>query len=398
MQWRHLFLTAALLSATITAGCSHSSASLPNKEWNPRAAASYLDGRETQWASWPGAARDHGTFCLSCHTALPYALARPVLSKQLSQAEPPAEGQLISNVVRRVRLWDETAPYYSDKDTGIYKSAESRGTETVLNALILAIHDAAQGKVSPDTRAAFDHMWVLQDRSGDTAGSWPWLAFGHEEPWEADDSRYYGACLAAIAVGRAPQDYRADGEIDKNVDLLRTYLKREYSQQSLLNRVTLLWASTELQGLIEPQQQKALVAEILSKQQADGGWQLSPLTWKWRGWTRFSLGRGWIRSDGSFSQRGSDGFATAFVGFVLPKAGVSPQNPQLQKAIAWLETNQTKAGYWPSYSVNKHRNPSSNTGRFMSDAATGYAVLALSESGLDNDATAARTNLRSSGQ
>lgn len=395
--WTQIFLSIALLSVAITAGCSRPLAAKKRPEWSRQSAATYLDKREAEWASWPGAARDHGTFCVSCHTALPYALARPVLSKQLKQATPSAqEDQLIADVVRRVRLWDHTGPYYSDKDTGIYKTAESRGTEAVLNALILGVHDSAQGTVSPDTRTAFDHMWALQDSSGETAGSWPWLAFGHEEPWEADDSRYYGACLAAIAVGNAHQGYRADTSVEKNIDLLRSYLQREYSQQSILNRVTLLWASTELPGLIDPRQQKALVDEVLSKQQNDGGWQLSPLTWKWRGWTLASIGRKWILSDGSLAERRSDGYATAFIAFVLPRAGVSRENPQIQKAMAWLETHQTNAGYWPSYSVNKRRNPSSNTGRFMSDAATAYAVLALTESGLDNRVIAAKANSQSS--
>src|SRR6185295_13386636 len=47
--------------------------------WNPEAAAAYLDHRADWWMGWQGAARDHGTFCVSCHTALPYALARPAL-------------------------------------------------------------------------------------------------------------------------------------------------------------------------------------------------------------------------------------------------------------------------------------------------------------------------------
>lgn len=385
--------------AMLSAGCSETSPPNTHKTWNPRTAAAYLDARESQWSEWPGSARDHGTFCVSCHTALPYALARAALNRQLSDARAPLqEQQLIENVVKRVRLGDETEPYYSDKDSGIYKTAESRGTEAVLNGLILATHDAQAGGLSADAKTALDYMWALQETSGNLQGSWPWLAFGHEEPWEADDSRYYGACLGAIAVGRAPSNYRNDPKVEQNIELLRGYLKREYSQQSLMNRVALLWASTEMPGLISPEQQKALVDEILSKQQADGGWQLGPLAWKWRGWSLASLGRRWVRSDGSLAQRGSDGYATAFIAYVLPKAGVSCDNQQLEKAISWLASNQNDQGYWPSYSINKRRNPSSNTGHFMSDAATAYAVLALTESQLDNRSIAAKQASQPSNQ
>jgi hypothetical protein len=310
-----------------------------------------------------------------------------VLSESKVSAQ---EKQLLDNVVKRVRLGDKTEPYYSDKDTGIYKTDESRGTEAVLNALILATHDAQQGTLSADAKTAFDHMWGLQDESGEMRGSWPWLAFGHEEPWEADDSRYYGASLGVIAAGRAPSDYRNDPKIQQRIDLLRGYLNREYSQQSLINRVTLLWASTEMPGLIGSQQQKAIVNEVLKKQQPDGGWQLAPLAWKWRGWTFASLGRRWILSDGSLVQSSSDGYATALIAFVLPRAGASHDNPQLQKAFSWLANNQTDQGYWLSFSINKRRNPSSNTGHFMTDAATAYAVLALTESQLDNHSIVAK--------
>ena len=52
----------------------------------------------------------------------------------------------------------------------------------------------------------------------------------------------------------------------------------------------------------------------------------------------------------------------------------------LKRAVSWLMLNQNEPrGLWLSYSLNKRRNPSSDTALFMNDAATAYAVLALTE-------------------
>ena len=338
--------------------------------WDQRAAAAYLDRRAGWWMEWPKAARDHETFCVSCHTAVPYALSRPALRKALAEEVPSViERRLLDNVTKRVRLWKEVAPFYSDADRGVHKTVESRGTESVLNALILSSNDAQNGQLSHDTRTALDNMWAEQQTTGNKKGAWLWLRFANE-PWEADDSDYYGATLAAVAAGTAPENYRARPEIQNNVKMLRDYLNRECAAQTTINRVVLLWASAKVPGLLDPERQKAIINEVLGKQQADGGWSLS------------SLVGGWKREDGTPQEVKSDGYATGLITFALQQAGIPRENAQQKQGLAWLEGNQSKTeGFWLAYSLNKdkehHLTPA--TALFMSDAATAYAVLALTE-------------------
>jgi squalene-hopene/tetraprenyl-beta-curcumene cyclase len=338
--------------------------------WDPKAAASYLDGREGWWMAWPRAARDHGTFCVSCHTAVPYALSRPMLRKALAEQGPSAnERALLDSVTKRVRLWNEVAPFYSDADRGEYKTVESRGTESVLNALILASNDAVNGQLSNDTLKAFENMWAEQQTSGDRKGAWMWLRF-RNEPWEADDSGYFGATLAAVAVGTAPENYQAKAEIQGNLKILAEYLNRESAAQTPINRVDLLWASTKMRGLLNQKQQRAIIDEISAKQQSDGGWSLASLSGPWK------------RNDNTPQETKSDGYATGLITLVLQQAGIPRDDVRLARGRAWLISNQSRTdGLWPAYSLNKNEEHhiSPETARFMSDAATAYAVLALTD-------------------
>lgn len=354
----------------------------PLQSWNPQAAAAYLDQREVDWMRWPSAARDHDTFCVSCHTVLPYALARPALRKVLAEQErSSSEQRVLENVRTRVSLWSKVGPYYSGDGYDDGKSSESRGTESVLNALILALHDAEGGRLNDLTVTAFQNMWALQDKNGPDRGSWSWLRFGME-PWEANDSRYYGAALAALAVGVAPENYRSRPEVKPLLASLSDYLNREFAGQSTANHLVLLWAATKVSGLIDADRQRAIVSEARKTQRSDGGWALSPLSWP-TSWSLHSIVRTRLRSDLTRQDSNSDGYATSLMIFVLQQAGVPKNDDVIQRGLAWLTNNQNKEdGSWPSDSLTKRRDASSVAGHFMRDAATAYAVLALSEAGV----------------
>jgi squalene-hopene/tetraprenyl-beta-curcumene cyclase len=360
-----LRLVTCILAAASLFAADESTPSAGSASWSPKAASAYLDGRLSWWMSWPNAARDHETFCVSCHTVLPYAMARPALRAALAEQGPsPVEAKLLANVTKRVRMWQEVEPFYPDKVRGVPKTAESRGTESIMNAIILVGYDVPTGKLSPDARVALDNMWAEQLKTGETRGAWSWLQF-HNKPWEGD-SQYYGSTLAAIAVGTAPAAYRSVPEIQDRLQLLREYLVRERESQDLLDRTILLWASTKIPGLLTPAQQKSIIDEALSKQQADGGFSLSSFVGLWK------------RKDETPLETKSDGYATGVVTLALQQAGIPRDQPQLSRARTWLMLNQDKMeGRWLAYSLNKQRDLSTDIGRFMSDAATAYAVLAL---------------------
>ncbi len=358
----------------VLVACLMARAGEERKSWKPDEARKYLDERQKAWFAFASADRGEGetrTSCVSCHTVLPYAMARPVLRKFVgAETVTEQENKLLAQTRMRVENWKEldSEAFGLFYDSNARKKKESWGTEAVLNTVILAFDDRIQGRSSPSdgTKKAFSNLWQTQVQTGDHQGTWDWLDF-NMGPWEWKEARYFGASLPAIAVGTAPGYYTAgtDADTDAKVMRLRDYLKKELQGQNLHNKVWGLWASTKVEGILTEAEQKKLFDQLLDKQHDDGGWSLS------------SLGT-WVRSDGTAQESESDGYATGLVLHVLQIAGVPKDDVKIAKGLDWLKSNQSATGAWPGISVNKKRDPASHPGKFMSDAATAFAVLALS--------------------
>ena len=360
---RTLILLGTLLVGSIATMAERNSAPEPGVGFDAKAAAKYLDARADAWSVWPNAQRDRGTYCLSCHTTLPYALARPALREAVGEHEPSrSESKILNNLLTRARAWREVEPFYPDQTRGLPKTSESRAIEAVMNAVVLSRRDARGGHLSEEARTALDVMWSLQMKTGPDNGAWTWLNFNYE-PWESPNSPYFGASLAAIAVGSAPGGYAALPELQERVKGLRGYFERQHSSVSTLNQLMGLWAAGSVHDLLTPGQRKATINAAFSLQQADGGWSTS------------SLGT-FQRVDKTPHETKSDGYATALACLALQAAGVD--DPRLANGLGWLQRNQDRAtGRWIATSLNKQRDPATEPGKFMDDAATAYAVLAL---------------------
>jgi len=164
-------------------------------DWNPKLAADYLDSRQKEWFAWPRAKAEGGV-CVSCHTGVTYLLARPVLRKALAESQPTV--------------------YEKGLLEGIHAQADAegnrQGAEAVFAALFFSFQNAGSKTLSADAKRAFDRLWSLQIREGKDRGAWKWPNANHD-PWSTPDAPFYGASLAALAVGSAPAEYRERADV-----------------------------------------------------------------------------------------------------------------------------------------------------------------------------------------
>jgi squalene-hopene/tetraprenyl-beta-curcumene cyclase len=296
------------------------------KEFSLAKAAHFLDSASLQWQKQRK--------CFTCHTNYLYLYARPAVD-----ADAPEH--------QTVRAFAEELISQRWKDKGPRWDAE-----VVATAAALAFNDqATTGKLHPLTREALDRMWTVQRDDG----GFTWLKCDWP-PMESDDD--FGAPLAALAVGVAPDGYAQTEAAQQGLAGIRTYRKHNPSP-TLHHEAMWLWAAGYTPELMTADEKQACIDKLLKLQRDDGGWALATLG-------------DWKRGDGSAqSTESGDGYGTGFVIYILRRAGLPSSDERLERGIAWLKTHQRESGRWFTRSLH------SDSRHFITHAGTAMAVLAL---------------------
>jgi squalene-hopene/tetraprenyl-beta-curcumene cyclase len=335
-------------------------------DWDPKLAAKYLDQRQKQWFDWP-ITQAAGGPCVSCHTGLPYLVARPHLRKALGETtKTEFESGLLEGL--QTRLASGESMFKSFKKEPL--RSQGLCVEAMLSVVAFGFNDDVPGESRKAvTKAAWDRLWSLENPAGARREKelWPWFNL-ELHPYESEGSAYYGASLVAIAAGRDLTDadrHQASAQLRSLTD----YMHQDFQNQPLHNRLMALWASTKLPGIVDQSGRDNLVREVWQLQESDGGWPIA------------ALGP-WSERRSRPDSTGSNAYGTALVVFTLQQAGVACRDPRLERAKAWLKSRQnSQTGAWSSPSMNKQYPQASLQVGFMDDAATSFAVLALLDRG-----------------
>jgi squalene-hopene/tetraprenyl-beta-curcumene cyclase len=248
------------------------------------------------------------------------------------------------------RFFEGRVAHWDDSEKG---AAPRWDAEVIATAAALAQNDAlATDRLHPLTRKALDRMWTLQKPDG----GFDWLKCGWP-PYEHDD--FYGAIVAAIGTGHAPEGYARSPGALAGLARLRGYFARN-APPDLHHATMLLLASTKLEGIMSAELRDATIARLRELERPDGGWNLP------------SLGR-WKRRDGTPNDPNgpSDGYATGLVVYVLRQAGVPTTDPAVRPGVSWLLSHQRTSGRWFTRSVNNDQY------HYITNAGTAFATLAL---------------------
>jgi squalene-hopene/tetraprenyl-beta-curcumene cyclase len=314
------------------------------QHFSPKLALDYMEKGASAWT---------GLYqCVSCHTNGSYMVVRPLLTPQLGQPQEELREFFVSTLHRQLAT-----------DTAALQSGLSPA-QVVYVAAGLAAWDAyVLHRLSPETGQALGLMFKLQRDTG---------AWNSQDDWPPfESSAFQLATVAARAVGNAPGwlGQQHGTPLEAQVNRLTDYLRAEHKLQGDYDRTALLWAASELPGLLDARKKQELIDMICQHQRPDGGWSIRTIVLPEQ-WGRGNRAEK-LRSEPEFADPPSDGHMTGLAIVALRKAGVPPSDPHIQRGISWLLNNQRASGRWWTRSLN------TNGRHFITYSGTLYPLLAL---------------------
>ncbi|HEX4286443.1 MAG TPA: hypothetical protein VHZ28_15225 [Terracidiphilus sp.] len=313
--------------------------------FTPRLAFNYVEQGAEAWTNeWK---------CVACHTNGSYMVVRPLLTPQYGAPQKALRDFFVATL--QEKLAADPSELKPEQDS----------TQEVYLAAGLAIWDAhVTHRLSPETAQALDLMFALQRVDGD------WTISDDNNP-PLESSRFQLATVAARAIANAPGwlARRHSVAVEKKINLLEDYLRSDRKMQDDYDRTDLLWAATELPGLLDSHRKSRLIEMILSRQKADGGWSIRDFA-RPENWGKGNRAEK-LRAELEFSNPPSDGHMTGLAIIVLRKAGITATDPRIRRGVSWLLTNQRSSGRWWTRSLNR------DGWQFITYSGTMYPLLAL---------------------
>jgi squalene-hopene/tetraprenyl-beta-curcumene cyclase len=321
------------------------SAAEPTIAFTPKLALDYMEQGAEAWTSeWK---------CVACHTNGSYMVVRPLLTPQFGKPQKALRDFFVTTL--QEKLASDPSDLRPERDS----------TQEVYVAAGLAIWDAhVTHRLSPESSLALDLMFKLQRADGD------WTISDDNNP-PLESSRFQLATVAARAVGNAPGwlARQRGTPVETKIKLLEDYLRSDRKMQGDYDRTDLLWAATELPGLLDDNRMQQLVEMIFQHQKTDGGWSIRDFA-RPEDWGKGNRAEK-LRAEVEFPDPPSDGHMTGLAIIALRKAGVPSSDPRIRRGVSWLLANQHSSGRWWTRSLNR------DGWQFITYSGTVYPLLAL---------------------
>ena len=318
----------------------------PKIPFTPSLALEYIEQGASAWTDdW---------HCVACHTNGSYMVVRPMLTSQIGPPQQQMRAYFLASL--REELAADPADLRPELDS----------TQAVYIAAGLAIWDAnVTHSLSAETAQALDFMFRLQRADGD------WTISDDNNP-PLESSRFQLATVAARAIANAPGwlAQKHGKPIDSKITILENYLRAEGKMQGDYDRTDLLWAASELPGLLTAQRKQQLIETVARHQMPDGGWSIRTFAQpeEWGKGNRAQK----LRAEPELLYPPSDGHMTGLAIIALRKSGIPATDPGIQRGVAWMLANQSSSGSWYTRSLNR------DGWQFITYSGTLYPILALS--------------------